>query len=526
MRRSGLQPLLCALSMAVLAIAALAALAAPIEPNADPGTNVTNIQGAIDAIKPTAEVIQGAASFGGVVELARGTFNVNASIKLYSGIWLKGQGPGTVVVGNLSSQVLELDVPNAGAGHLYYDKGRISDMRVINTNTASNSSAIKAVAAKQIQGIFEELWVESGGVAIDLDPGADYYAQDTVLRGIRINGTSSAGLGNSILRIDGNMNLIEGFDIQGSVRSTWVNGRPLMEVAGENHVRNNIFEATFANGQNGYAFLSNTSEIGSETLIRWDFNHVELHVTGSGTITNTQGLVFNNTRLLIDVPFLLNASSRLGLGTNTLAKITYVNCVDADAGLMALVVMDPTARLTIDELMSRWDAGCLDDDRVKLNFSTRKNGIFNGTTWDPYSLPARPPLVYGNNFIRSAGGWIVTDTNGPTYTVNKSGTKVTINVTAAANGTGLWVQIPIDAPVGTEPDIARMKITAPGGYASQPVVYTQHFDKQLSIRAINRLTWARIPHTGTTSLYVNIPNLNTITGNYTVEQVMVNVEER
>jgi hypothetical protein len=319
----------------------------------DDAPDADAIQRAIDSL-PKPSGVGTKAPCGGVVVLPAGRYLLNKSLRVFSGVTLRGEGPGTVVYSPGAEPAILIISPFT---HGYCPSATIEDLTIY-TDKSAGIVADKSVT-NLVQCRFENLLISAGGCAIDLDPSLAHktYTQNTVVRNVFVS-----TFGGPALQLWGNANHIEQICTEGGTRTDFKADPAIVTIAGGgNDIRSCIIEANRPNPAVAFC-ISGT--------FTWSHNWVELDPVKDGIayiFKDVEVAVIDNLHHLLPwhKPKFVNCTS---------VQIRVLNTDGELAPLSANLDLDEKSNLRIDQVIARTDVGMLDDPRVSIGSIYNKLG--------------------------------------------------------------------------------------------------------------------------------------------------------
>ncbi len=301
----------------------------------------------------------GGAAVGGIVQLPLGAINTTGSIKLPSGVWLRGHNNGTVIRNSFlttrSKGVIELTSPythgaNVGAGLIQlgiYSSGA-SGVKADNT-VRSELRDLKIVGVR----------LTTGGPAIDLsNVQVNYALLDRVV--VSNPGSYALWLGRADNASTGNV--IRGARTAGVARANFATGRAMFVYQGDNTIEGGSIEDVW----DQYTTAQIDAFYASGKL-KMDGLYMEFPRQENGV-----GFLFENVSSAeVGYLHMVNPWRRVHL-VNSNVHMRHLNIDGVPCTLRDCISVDGTSKLTLNTVNSQWDAGFLDHPRVIVR------GVFNG----------------------------------------------------------------------------------------------------------------------------------------------------
>jgi polygalacturonase len=423
------------------------------EPN-DGIDDTAAIQAAIDSL-PRGIIPTPTNGVGGTVMFPIGLFNTSGPIRVPSGVWLKGQGDGTVIRNtSLDFSSAAIQFVNSGGG-MNVGAG-LTDFGLY-TAVAIGIGADSAITYGLIDPRLYNVTLSTGGVGVDLHNVKTYHARFETIR-ISEPGTTGFWLGDAAGYSSDNE--VIGLVLSGSSRSSYVPNTPAVIVAGQTTLDSTWIELFGAD----YLSLKASGSLTMRGI--WDEYHppnAPDHVLMS----------FENCyKVDVDRLHLIGEQTKLKFRNSTGVSIGSIDIAGNTTILTRCLDLDSISRLSIETVNSIYDAGMLDDPRVKISGVYNKNAAAYA---DTYAATHNPNFVIDPNMTNIAqnwdikmgdelgqvfGSWAVEQTaNGPrlriTVTANPNNRQVKVepklSIPGSAIGKSMMARWRVDGP---DPGIA------------------------------------------------------------------------
>jgi hypothetical protein len=445
------------------------------------------IQAAIDALPRGSGL--GDAATGGLVLLAEGIYDLSATLRLPSGVWLRGQGDGTVLYSH--SQDAAAPVVAFVSSYSHGECVGAGVQYVCLANDAGGGIAIAPGVSAVVDALIEHVRVNSNGVDFDLRAAPAFHCT--------INWCAANDVGNTALYLGdasgaSTGNVVNGLGLYGSARDTF-NARALVVLGGG---------FTFSNG-----WIENPTT-----------SALPLLVSGSGSISGTwieyrpellpeNVLVSfeNASDVLVDDFLLADQMHRIRL-RNSNVRFAHFTTNGTDTALSPCLDLDSRSHISIGTVITRFDAGMLDDPRVQID------GVYSALF---HTYSATRYMFAGQNLVSeltssnlrnyaynevldesTAPDWAITwgDSLGSVdgYSVieqTPDGPRLKLVVTANTSGRAIVVRVRLNVPTSAvgRSGYATWRSDGPG----QVIVNSRDWTHQYPTRVMGSQTGAIMP---------------------------------
>ena len=443
-----------------------------VVPN-DGHDDYAGLQAAIDAL-PAYDVASGLG--GGVVHLPHGLINLTSPLKLPSGVWLRGHGNGTAIQNWYTSGVTRavIELTSRSGNGLNVAAGVIElGLRGENCTAIRPDETVNTVAHLRL----EDVRIKSGKRGIDL---RTVRVTGSVLDRVVITDPASTALW--LGRIDNSSagNLVRAVRVAGEAPSNFVAERGLFVYHGDTRIESGDIEGVLAPVLPLYASGPRL------TMIDVWLEYPQ-QADGIGYVFDRVGDAYISNLWHVDPQrkVLLTNGSNVRFGVLNVSGVTTPlhNCV----------IVDASSRMTIDTVLTQFDAGMLDDPRVTINgvYSTNARRYVDTRAALNGNLVADPNMldVADNRLANWTIYW--GDTLGVvfgTFGVETVGgvKRLRITVLSNPNGRTVSVRVKVNVPPAAlgRKGIARWRMDGAGS----AMVWSYAYGSEYKARATNSLT--------------------------------------
>lgn len=436
------------------------------------------IQAAIDSLPKGNGIPGSSGNVGGTVMFPGGRFFTSATLRVPSGVWLVGQGFGTLIANSsadASSSLIQF-VSGAAAG---FNVGAGVVNLALHADNAAGITADSALTGGLVDPRLMNLSISTAGVGVDLRNVKTYHARFESIF-VRDPGSAAMWLGDAAgYSAD---NEVIGLQDLGTIRSGYRTDGAQVVLTGQTTLESCLLELSTS--------IDLPLKASGDVTLRGLWAEYAPTALPNGIVASFENVYRTDIDrlILIDNAHKLRFRNATGVSIGNLDIAGVINTLDACLDL------DNTSRLSIDTVNAIFDAGMLDDPRTKIG------GVYNQTavTYTDTNLALTGSnLVIDPNFTD-----VGTTGNNKWYIAMGDGLGVVQGswaVEQTANGPRIRVTItgnPNNRPVQIEPKLsipsaqigkslmARWRIDGPPG----AIMWGERFEYQYSGRVANSLT--------------------------------------
>jgi len=377
-------------------------------------------------------------------------FNTSAPIRLGSGVWLNGQAGGTVIRNTAPSSASAAILFVSSAGGLNVGAG-VTNLTLY-TDHAIGIGADPLITNGLLDTRLYSLTISTGGVGVDLHNVKTYHARFEALN-VSQPGATAFWLGDDAGYSSDNQ--VIGLHLSGTTRAGYVVNTPAVLVNGQTTLDTVWIEMYGTD----YLPLKASGAVIMRDL--W----AEYHATNP---PNHDLVSFENCyKVDVDRFVLVSEATRIRFRNSTGVNIGNIDIAGTVTTLEKSLDMDSISRISIDTVNAIWDAGMLDDPRVKLGGGYNQT---NGFYADTNAALHNPNFLVDPNMTNFAQNWEVgmgdeLGTVQGSYAVEQTanGPRLRITVTANPNNRQVKVEPHLSIPSSAigKSMMARWRVDGP-----------------------------------------------------------------
>lgn len=359
------------------------------------------IQAAINAAKPTSVAANGLPDNSSVIYFPKGTYLVNTSISVWSGIILFGNGAASTLKAgpSLTTQILTL-AAFTGVQCRWVDIG------FLNFEATGTVRAIKTTAGQFLNSCIHDCTFDVG-FAIDCNIGTTY------VQSCRFIKCTSVGSLDQFLSISGNRNYIEDFNKEGSTGSST---HPYIYIYDSNQVylENILIEGSGSANKVGIK-IAGGSAPSSVTIVQvWNETS-----TSNGYILDIDSSV---VWIYGEINY-ITGTKKVKVANSSTLYVDWWDDNGTTTPISGTVEVDSTSYVCVDRYKGRSFTDIYKLDNLKSKFKIKRAESGTGTPTNGYLTANTVNWIGGNMLVNpsfEAGryGWTVG--GAPTITVEPS----------------------------------------------------------------------------------------------------------